>query len=139
MFFPIAGIAIVGAAIAASRSGARKGLGGFGAAPMGGHTAEALEALQRAASALYGPVDLPRAGPKDNLWDDPSYEPACPIYSADALEALYHAGIAEDAGEPEAYSAKVAAVQAWALMQTDCPGESADWAESQAERPVKPQ
>lgn len=137
MFFPIAGIVLVGAAVGMSRRPVRT-LGGLGAASMGVHTAEALAAVQRAAGRLYGPVDRPRAGPMDLFWEDPDYEPACPAFTPDALEALKHARIAEETGEPEAYSAKVAAIQAWSLSQVECGGDSPEWAEEQSVRPVVP-
>ncbi len=102
------------------------------------NTSETFDAVERAAWSLYEPVDELMAGPEDLFWDSPSYKPTCGLFTNEALEALNSAQLAEDNGEPQAYSAKVVAVQAWALSQVECGDEEAPaWAVEQAERPLQ--
>lgn len=133
MFFPLVGIVAVGVAVAASR---RRDVapGGLGSAGPGVHTAESLAATQRAARKLYEPVDQKRPIRSDLLLEDDAYAPSCEVFSEDVQAAMEQATAAEDMGEPEAYSAKVAAVQAWALSQIECEGDTS--LETQAERPL---
>lgn len=133
------GLVAIGGALVASRRSRRTGLGAPPQPEPGLHTSEAMGTLLRAAGSLYEPVDRLRAGPTDFQWEDPSYTPACEAFANDADEALYAAMMAENEGEPQAYSTKVAAVQAWALSRIECPdAEVPDWAKDQAERPLTP-
>lgn len=137
MSFPLIGFGFIIGAVALSRRSRRGGLGSFASTHPESNTSESFDAVERAASALYEPVDEPRVGRSDLVWDNPSYKPSCSAFTSEALEALNSAKLAEDNGEPQAYSAKVLAVQAWALSQIECGDDEAPaWAVEQAERPL---
>lgn len=97
------------------------------------HTAESLAASLRAARGLYEPVDQPRPFRSEILLDE-ELNPSCETFSEDVRDALVEASLAEDIGEPEAYSAKIAAVQAWSLAQIECGAD--DTLQTQVERPI---
>lgn len=132
------GLVAIGGALVASRRSRRMGLGAAPVAQPGTNTSESLHALLRAADSLYGHVDRPRAGPADFQWEDPDYIPSCGTFTEDAGEALLAAILAENAGEPQAYSVKVAALQAWALSQMECGGEEPEAFQGQAEQSLTP-
>lgn len=112
------GLVAIGGAVFMSRSRTAGGLGDYVPADQRG---EALEATERAARALYAPVDVPRENRGDILWYDDDYVPDCMDFAENALDALSQAILAEQSGLADTGSIKVAAVQAWSLAQTQCP------------------
>lgn len=132
----LASLAVVGGAIALSKR-SRGGALGAVQPTMGDSTVEALDAVYRAAEALYPAIDKPRAGRSDILWNDQDYLPTCDLFASEAEEALHAASRAVSNGEPQAYSAKIAAIQAWALSQAECDRDSA-WGYDLVEQPLVP-
>gem|GEM_PF-5846924 len=125
----------IGGAIALSRRGSRTALGAAPTVSPGPSTSDALDAVERVAVALYPAVDKLRSEPGDALWSSDDYVPACDVLPNEAAEAINAAILAERSGEPQAYSAKIVAIQAWSLAQIECDDAGSKWNE-EAERPV---
>lgn len=131
MFFPLVGLVFVGGATLLSR-GSRSALAGIGVQEVGSHTSDALEAMDRASATLF-PA---RGRGQFVLMDDATYLPKCDDFRSEALEALNAARLAENNLEPLAHSARIAAVQAWALSQVECGGDEPDWVKAEVEKPL---
>jgi len=127
----IFGLGLIGSAVWLSRghAGAFSGLGDAVPADARG---DALDAVQRAAFALYPVVD--DLGPLDFMFADDDYRPSCEAFRSEADDSLAAALRAQEEGLPGELPVRVAATQAWALSEMEC-GGGPSWAHKAVEWP----